>query len=277
MTSLIYNPETKLLLDRTTDALPHALLLEGPDGVGLATIARTVAWRDIAGFVQATDKDGAIDTSAKGVIRVPQIRALIEQARGKYTTRQVFVIDEADKMNHQAQNAFLKLLEEPAPNVHFILTSHAAHQLLPTVLSRVQRVPVRLITTDDSKRLIAKLGVTDARKTQQLLFLADGRPAEIARLAANESLFAEQAALMADAREFIQGTPYGRTLVVSRYYSDRAKTLRLLELAQSIVAFSLTNNPSHELVRTADRLATTYDRIAANGNARLQLMNFVVQ
>lgn len=276
MTSPIYNTETAKLIGQLADSLPQALLLEGMSGVGLATIARHLAWRDLAGFIQPTDREGSVDTSGKGVIRIPQIRELIEQSRGKFTTRQVFIIDDADKMNHQAQNAFLKLLEEPAPNIHFILTAHTPHQLLATILSRVQRIRIRPVSNEDSKRLISKLGVTDSRKVQQLLFLANGRPAEIARLAANEKLFAERATLMTDARELIQGKPYSRALVVSRYYNDRAKTLQLLELAQTIITFTLVSAPSKELVDMVDRLATTYERIAANGNVRLQLMNFVV-
>lgn len=276
MTSLIYNPETAAIVERITDTLPHALLLEGISGVGLATIARGIAWRDLAGFVQATDRDDNIDTTSKGVIRVPQIRELIGQTRGKSTKRQVFIIDEADKMNPQAQNAFLKLLEEPAPNMHFILTSHASNKLLMTVLSRVQRVTIRPISAEDSRRFITKLGVRDQRKTQQLLFLASGRPAELSRLAQDDTLFSSRTTLMADARELIQGKPYQRTLVVSRYYSDRAKSLQLLELAQTIITFTLATTPSKDLVAMLDSLTTTYERIAANGNTRLQLMNFVV-
>ena len=44
--SLLYNPETKQLLDKVTTDMPHALLLEGPAGVGLSTIARDLAWHD---------------------------------------------------------------------------------------------------------------------------------------------------------------------------------------------------------------------------------------
>lgn len=276
MTSPIYNPDTKQLLDRTIDKLPHALLLEGVNGVGLLTAAKAIAWRELAGIVQPTDADGNTDLSAKGVIRVPQIRELIQGTRGKFTTRAVFIIDEADKMNPQAQNAFLKLLEEPAPNIHFILTAHNPHTLLPTVLSRVQQLRLKPITAEDSKALITKLGVTDPRKTQQLLFMASGKPAELSRLIANEKLFSEQAKLMGDARTLIQGKPYQRAIVVGQYYSDRAKTLELLTLAQSIISFSLATNPSRELVAMANRLADTYDRILANGSTRLQLMNFVV-
>ena len=277
MTSLLYNPETAALIERVTEHLPHALLLDGVQGVGLATIARTIAWRDLANFVQPTNKDGTVDTSNKGIIRIPQIRELIDQTRSKFTSRQVIIVDDADKMNTQAQNAFLKLLEEPAPNIHFILTSHSSHRLLPTVLSRVQRITVRPIAAELSRRQITKLGITDARKIQQLMFLASGRPAELSRLHASETLLNQRAALMADARELIQGKPYARAIVASRYATDRANTLQLLELAESIIHFSLTNTPSNVLVQTADRLATTYERIAANGNVRLQLMNFVIQ
>lgn len=277
MTSLLYNPETAVLIERASDALPHALLLEGVDGVGLATTARSIAWRDLAGVIEATDTNGHPDTSAKGVIRVPQIRELVEQTRGKTAKRQVYIIDDADKMNTSSQNAFLKLLEEPAPNIHFILTSHASHQLLPTVLSRMQRLQVRPLSSEDSKRFIAKLGVSNPRKAQQLLFLANGRPAKLSRLAGNESAFNEQAELMTHARTLIQGTPYERALIVARYASDRAKTLQLLELASTIISFSLTDSPSRDLLALADQLTTTYERIAANGNVRLQLMNFVIQ
>ncbi len=276
MTSPIYNPDTKQLLDRTIDRLPHALLLEGAVGVGLLTAAKAIAWRELAGITQPTDADGNTDLSAKGVIRVPQIRELITVTRGKFTGPQIFIIDDADKMNVQAQNAFLKLLEEPAPNIHFILTAHHPHTLLPTVLSRVGRLTIKPISNEDSKALIANMGITDPRKVQQLLFMASGRPAALSRLITDEKLFNEQAKLMSDARALIQGKPYQRTIIVAQYYSDRAKTLQLLTLAQSIIGFTLATNPSRELVDMADRLADTYDRIYANGSTRLQLMNFVV-
>lgn len=277
MTSLIYNAATSAHIRRTAAALPHALLLEGASGVGLATIARSLAGRQLAGYIQPTDINGAVDTSEKGVIRVPQIRELIAGTRGKTIKAQVYIIDDADKMNVQAQNAFLKLLEEPTPNIHFILTSHRPHKLLPTVLSRVQRLAVRPISDSDSRRFITKLGVKEPRKIEQLLFLAAGRPAELTRLIQNDALFATRAAIMADARDFVQAAPYQRALVVSRYYNDRAAALTLVELAQSIITFSLAKAPSPALVHKLDALTTTYERIAANGNTRLQLMNFVLQ
>jgi len=274
---LVYNDATKHTLALLRQNLPQSLLLEGLPGVGLLTTAQQLAAGEIAAIVRPTDSDGNLDTTAKGIIRVSQIHELQQQARGKSAHRQLFIIDDADHMNLQAQNALLKLLEEPSPSVHFILTAHQPHILLPTILSRVQRVTVHPISQLDSQHLISKLGVTDQHKIAQLLFIAEGRPAELQRLIADEKYFANQAVLVNDARTFISGSLEVRIGVLVQYQGDRAKTLQLLEMARSILLFSVQRAPTPELISLLDRLATTYDAVMSNGNVRLQLVNFVIQ
>ena len=275
--SLIYNPETKQLLKKIREPLPHALLLEGQNGAGLYTAAASLGGLNVAALIQPTDAEGNIDNSAKGIVRLAQIHELHDLTKGKTRETRIFIIDDADHMNIQAQNAFLKLLEEPIANVHFILTAHQPHRLLPTVLSRFQRVRIAPISTLESQHFIKTLGVNDPRKAQQLLFIADGKPAELARLVADEKYFGEQASLMNDARTLISGTQAERMILISQYYSDRAKSLQLLQSAKTIASFSLTKNPSRDLISLIDRLATTYERVQANGSTRLQLTNFVIQ
>jgi len=275
--SLIYNPETKQLLKKTRESLPHALLLEGQNGAGLYTIAANLGGLNVAALMQPTDAEGNIDTSPKGIVRLAQIHELHDLTKGKTREQRVFIIDDADHMNVQAQNAFLKLLEEPAANVHFILTAHQPHLLLPTVLSRVQRARIAPVSSLESQHFIKTLGISDPRKAQQLLFIADGKPAEIARLAADEKYFSAQASLMNDARTLISGTQAERMILISQYYSDRAKSLQLLQSAKTIASFSLTKNPSRDLITLVERLANTYERVQANGSTRLQLTNFVIQ
>jgi len=275
--SPIYNPETKQLLKKIRESLPHALLLEGQSGAGLYTAAASLAGFNVAALIQPTDVDGNVDTSPKGVIRIAQIHELHSLTKGKARETRIFIIDDADRMNIQAQNAFLKLLEEPVSNVHFILTAHQLHTLLPTVLSRVQRIRIAPISTLESQHFIKTLGISDPRKAQQLLFIADGKPAELSRLAGDEKYFNERASLMNDARTLISGTQAERLILVSQYYSDRAKSLQLLQSAKTIASFSLAKNPSHDLIALVNRLATTYERVQANGSTRLQLTNFVIQ
>lgn len=275
--SLIYSTETKQLLKKIREPLPHALLLEGQNGAGLYTAAANLGNLNVAALIQPTDADGNIDTTPKGIVRLAQIHELHNLTKGKTRETRVFIIDDADHMNIQAQNAFLKLLEEPVANVHFILTAHQSHLLLPTVLSRVQRIRIAPISTLESQHFIKTLAVSDPRKAQQLLFIADGKPAELARLVADEKYFAAQASLMNDARTLISGTQAERMILISQYYSDRAKSLQLLQSAKTITSFSLTKNPSRDLIAVIDRLATTHERVQANGNTRLQLTNFVIQ
>ena len=274
MTSLIYS-HANLDLDRLRTTLPHAVLLDGPVGIGLLSLALDLAGKQLARVVQPTDKDGNIDT-AKGSIKAVQIRALYDATRGKTTSRQVVIIDDADKMVAAAQHSFLKLLEEPAPNIHFILTSHHSNKLLPTVISRVQRTTLRLVSTSESRRLIASLGVTDDKQISQLLFLADGRPAELTRLITSKDKLAEQILSITDARELLQGDAYTKLRVIYKYQNDRAGALQLITAAQTILAHSMRNNEPESLIKTADQLATVYDRISANGNVKLQLATIVV-
>jgi DNA polymerase III gamma/tau subunit len=81
----------------------------------------------------------------KASILVRQIRALGEDAAiaPNEADRKVYIVPEADKLNPQAQNAFLKLLEEPPKGVCFVLCAASIGSILPTVLSRCTRVRLR--------------------------------------------------------------------------------------------------------------------------------------
>lgn len=270
MPSLKLNSATRTRIDHYRDSMPHALLLSGPAGSGLATLAHDMAGDSHAGTLTPIDKDGAPDPQ-KGSIQVSQIRELYQHASAKASHRRVFIIDDAHRMTHGAQNAFLKLLEEPNEHTCFILTSHDDTKLLPTVRSRVQHLDVGRISDADSVALLAEHQITDPRISQQMLFLARGLPAELTRLATSTELFDANARIVSDAKKLIQGTPYERLVVVSAYGKERPDALKLLEYALTIITFSMKQHVTPELIQKADTLTTAYDRIVANGNIRLQL------
>ena len=60
----------------------------------------------------------------------------------------IYIVDEAEKMNQQAQNALLKTLEEPPAHVVFILATTELQKLPATIISRCQRFDFRRIATD---------------------------------------------------------------------------------------------------------------------------------
>jgi DNA polymerase-3 subunit delta' len=83
-----------------------------------------------------------VEPGETGTIKVDQVREAIERSayRPFEGRRRVVIVDEADNVLPEAQNALLKTLEEPPPASTFVLVTARPDMLLPTVLSRCQRV-----------------------------------------------------------------------------------------------------------------------------------------
>jgi DNA polymerase III delta prime subunit len=268
------HPSSQLQVDRLVDNLPQSLLLSGPKGVGLATLARHIAGKNLAGFIQPKNQKG--DTDAEGTVSVEMIRDLYDSTRSKQTKARVIIIDDADRMSPSASGAFLKLLEEPTEHTHFILTSHKPQTLLPTIRSRVQEVKIQPLDSNHTEEYLTVLNILDKTKRMQLQFIASGLPAEITRLIDDSEYFAKQAELMGDARTFLTSKTYDKLLVIQKYQSSREQALQLLDAALIIARRGISAKPQQALVSQLDMLLTTRENIAANFNVRLQLTQLVL-
>ncbi len=273
---IVFHPETQKQIEAFRRHLPHGVLIHGQKGSGLTTTARHLAGKDLAGIIEPADSKGAIQPKT-GTISVEAIRNLYEQTRAKSNSRNVFIIDNAERMSRGAQAAFLKLLEEPAPHVHFILTSHTPQMLLPTIRSRVQSTAMRRLTTAQTAAFLDELSITDTQTKRQLEYLAHGLPAELTRLTNDDDYFKQQASIMGSVRTFLTGSLFEKLVLIHQVYQDKAKTLQLLEGALTVTERSLHASPQQNLVYQLDMLMKAKERIEANCNTRLQLMAFVVQ
>lgn len=271
----LLNPSTEKLLKSIIKKMPQSLLLTGETGVGLATIAKYIAEkRGVQPTIILPEKDEKIDIE-KGVITVDIMRRLYEESSAKTVADKMIIIDYAERMTAQAQNAFLKLLEEPGQNVYFVLLSHSSSKLLPTILSRAERLEIRPISKKQSNTLLDSLNVKDATKRSQMLFMAEGLPAELNRLASDQTYFECMSELVRDGREILIGNLYQKLLIAQKYKDNRAGALLMLENASKIVKRSLSDNPSTETIKIIDKLLQAYQRIEANGNIRLCLAALV--
>jgi DNA polymerase-3 subunit gamma/tau len=132
---------TKTLKNSIEDnKIPSAILFCGPRGVGKTSCARIFA-REINNFTSEDDLSFNIfELDAASNNKVEDIRDLIDKVRippqsGKY---KVYIIDEVHMLSKNAENAFLKTLEEPPQYIVFILATTEKNKILPTILSRCQ-------------------------------------------------------------------------------------------------------------------------------------------
>lgn len=270
MSSLVYNPRTEQRLAQLAQQPPQSLLLVGAPGLGLMTAAQQVAGRTT--LILRPHTSQGHDDQQRGTIRVDDIRSLHTLIQGKATARQFVIIDDADRMTPAAQNAFLKLLEEPPHALHLILTSHQPQRLLATIRSRVQTVHIIPPQRAQTANQLDRLGIIDPTRRAQLQFIAQQQPATIARLAANSEEFRAIALAMTDARQYITGATRQRIVIGQRYSHDRARALLLLECVLHIIWHTLRTQPSQQLLTQAEHIARAHERITANASVRIQLL-----
>lgn len=252
--------------------LPQALLLSGEKGVGLGTIAKWLAGDDLHERVEPT----ATSKTVTRVISIDDIRHLYQSLTTKSARPRVVIIDDADAMTMPAQNAFLKLLEEPPAALHFILTSHSESTLLPTIHSRLQHFRVPTLSVPDSQKFLDQLVPTlDETRQRQLLFIASGQPAELRRLIDDGAHFAVQSQRFREAREFLSATVYQKVSQLAKLTS-RDMALELLDTVLVILRRSVSGRPDTTTVREMQKLLAAKEAISRGGNLKLQLLRAVV-
>ena len=154
----------------------HAYLFAGPRGTGKTTIARLLAKTLNCQNRKANQAEPCgtcvhckltaegrmldlIEIDAASNRGIDEIRALREGVRvgasqGEY---KIYLVDEVHMLTKEAFNAFLKTLEEPPPNVVFVLATTEVHKLPATIISRTQRFDFHRINLPDIEARLLRL------------------------------------------------------------------------------------------------------------------------
>ena len=153
------------------EKISHAYLFSGPRGTGKTSVAKIFAKamncpNQVAGepcnncYICQAVTDGSLEdviemdaASNNGVDEIRDIRDKSTYAPS-IAHYKVYIIDEVHMLSTGAFNALLKTLEEPTPNVVFILATTELHKIPATILSRVQRFEFKSIKTQDIRNHI---------------------------------------------------------------------------------------------------------------------------
>lgn len=212
--SLVGQPQAVELLQAALarERIAPAYLFAGPEGVGKSLAARVFAEALLMGNLtaaeqtqlrqrffagnhpdlllvepsylhqgklfsaQEAEKEG-LKRRAPPLIRIEQIREInqflsrppLEAERG------VIIIQESQTLNEGAANALLKTLEEPG-RATLILLAPSVEALLPTLVSRCQRIPFYRLSDADLTQVLQRLGRQDILQQEELLTIAQGSP-----------------------------------------------------------------------------------------------------
>ncbi len=200
------------------EALPPSLIFAGPEGVGKQTTAVTVAQLvncrtpvridgvglDACGTCPSCTRIArgvhadviVVQPGDNGTIKVDQIRDAIEKSayRPFEGRRRVVIVDGADAILAEAQNALLKTLEEPPAASMFVLVTSRPDVLLPTVRSRCQRLRFGRIAPADIAAILVDKFDYESAEAHAAASAADGSVAAALEGASEDVAAAREAA-----------------------------------------------------------------------------------
>lgn len=206
--------------------LSHAYILEAPCGGGKKAFALRIAAALASSNEPSEDGDKKCRRILDGLS--PDVRVLSRGDDGKKTIGvdavrdfmasvyltpselgfQFYIFDEADRITPQAQNALLKIIEEPPHGVYLFLLCENALSMLTTVRSRTQKISLQVFSEKDLDAYARRERLLDANEGEKLNFavrMANGSIGRLRKILENgESEFAAYSA----AKQILEGQAF---------------------------------------------------------------------
>ena len=244
---------------------PHAIVISGPAGVGKTTLALDLAAGLLCDAPEPSDRPcrtcrgcGLVERGNHADLHrlAPsgpgnQIRIGDRSEPEPGTIRRliadlallpveggarVALIEEAERMNEEAQSALLKTLEEPPAGVTIILCADREDALLPTVRSRCVRLRLGPVAVREVEAILADQGVADPPTASRLARLASGRPGLARTWALAPEAVTARAEIARSLLDLRERGPAGRLAIGRDLLARAADVVRSLDAATAAPA-----------------------------------------
>lgn len=262
----------------------HAYILEGPEGVGkmsialgfasalLCTSGSGIPCGSCAHCLKTSHPDISIieGEGKSGAVKISAIRALRSDAyiKPNEAERKVYIIDHAETMRAEAQNALLKIFEEPPSYAVILLLTSSLPAILPTLRSRAVTLSVRPLTVEETVGVLKKLSKKKEAELLAAAELSGGCVGHALALLSDKS--AKEASTLAD--EFIGALSrelYHILTFAPRIGKSRELFTAFLARVYQLMAAqaSLTNTAPLHIMEKISEIRTKLD-----GNVNLSLL-----
>lgn len=236
MKDLILHTQTRKALERIIVTKPHAILLTGNEGSGKRYISHVLAELLLDESLENHPYFIYVEPAGKS-FSIDQIRELQKSMKLKTTgtkvVRRIAILQDVHSMTTEAQNALLKLLEEPPEDTVLILTAQGDKSLKPTVYSRVQRIHIKPLGLKD---LPPKL--SGVNEIQKLHSLSGGDMGLLSALLSNEEEHPLVQAI-AEAKSIITAPVFKRLVRVDELSKDKERLNNIIMAIKRIATAAL--------------------------------------
>lgn len=262
----------------------HAVLLAGPDGIGKTALAEAI----ISELLQlesgrlANHPHYSPVVPVNGTISIEAIRGLQKflqlKTIGERPLRRAVLIEHAQGLTVEAQNAYLKLLEEPPADTLMVLTVDSPRALLPTITSRVQTITLHTPTQEQLQPLLSASNKDDAM-LRQAYFLSGGLPGLLVALISGDEAHPLLHSV-SEAKALLQKTPFERLAAVDAL-SKQKDVARLVvdalqRIAETMIVQAATKQETLRLKQwhtIRKHALTTSEALDKSVNPKLALSN----
>lgn len=283
MDNVLLSPVTRASLHNLVESEAHGILLMGDRGAGKSHIASLLTatilnleLHALGAHILLVKPEGK-SISIETVRQVQQFLQL--KTVGTRRIRRAVIIEDSESMTTEAQNALLKILEEPPLDTIIILTTSQPAFLRPTVLSRTQQLILHPATKEDSLSYFGSKG-HKASDIEKAYLLSNGQAGLMhALLSGDEHPLVEQ---IERAKQLFGMSTYERLLTVELYSKNREELQGLLfackRIALSAVEGSAIKNPhqTDAWLKRLKRIVHAEADMLSNPNGKLLLTDLFV-
>ena len=287
MKGLVLSTGTQRAVEQFLKRPSHALLLVGPAGSGKAALAGSVAARvlqieenllDTYPYLHRVQPQDAKQISIEAIRGVIHFMTLKTPNYTPGSVSRVIIIQDAQLLTVQAQNALLKMVEEPPDGTLLILTADSAQSLLPTVRSRARQLQVQSPDSDMLRAHFKENGFIQ-QDIEKALLMSGGLPGLMQALLTQSTGHPLMAA-SAIARDLLQKTAFERLIAAEELGKERQLALDTLLILSRMANIALQQADKTASARQWHKVFeashVAHQQIAGNAQPKLALLNFVL-
>ncbi len=287
MSDLLLHDDTQKQVTDFLTLPAHALIIEGFEGSGKHSLSDYIA----AGILEV-DEDAlnrahllrieAVNNS----ISIDEIRRAQQfmklKTLGDKPIRRILSIDGAENLTIEAQNAFLKLLEEPPTDTVVLLTTTNITALLPTIRSRAQLIHVKPLNLQVLSDYFAKQGFKSA-DILRAFYISDGRIGLMHSLLIEDSTDNQLVENIDLAKQLLVMPKFERLTQVDNLVKQKSQIAQLLKALETLCQAGLVQASEKDDTKLIKRwhkslssVIETQSYLLKNPNPKLLLTNLLL-